>query len=75
MPTHRSHHWVPANLRIEVGVQIDESGRHNMAFCIDFFGRLAAYLADVRYGIATYSDIADIGCGAAAVDNSAAANN
>ena len=46
-----------------------------MALCIDFFGRVAAYLADVRNGIAAYGDIAYIGCGAAAVDNCAAANN
>ena len=46
-----------------------------MALCIDFFVRLAAYLTDVPDGIAAYGDIADIGCGDAAVNSCATAND
>ena len=46
MPADRREIRVPADLRIEVGVQIDEAGRHDVALGVDLALALCRDLAD-----------------------------
>ena len=75
MPRKRRQVRIPADLRVEMGVQIDETGRDGMPLGVDL---LPATCGDVTHGrnrIAIDRDIAEERGLAAAVDDQTVSNH
>ena len=53
----RSDVWIPADLRVEVGMQIDEAGGDGHPFGVDFAPPLGVHLADGRYRAGVDGDV------------------
>ena len=66
---------VPADLRIEMRVQVDEAGGDVQTARVYFLLAFGGYLADLDDGVAVDGDIRAEGFGAGAVHHAAAANN
>ena len=62
---------IPADLRIEVRMQVDEAGRDGQALSVDFASALGAHLADGRYRTVVDGNVARYGLAAKAVDDMA----
>ena len=48
---------IPADLRIEVRMQVDEAGRDGQPFGVDFAPALGVHLADGRYRTVVDGDV------------------
>ena len=75
VPGDRRHVRIPADLGVEVGMQVDEPRRHGMAGRVDFLAPLAADFADGADGVAVDGDVAFERLVAGAVDNGSVADH
>ena len=66
---------IPADLRVEVRMQVDEAGRDGHPFGVDFAPALGVHLADGGYRTAIYGDVGGRGLPAQAVDDLASADH
>ena len=75
MPSHRRHMRIPADLRIQMGVQVDEAGRDDEALGVDFFLANALHFANGGDGTAVDGDVACDRRTAGAIDDGAVADD
>ena len=74
VPGDGRHVRIPADLGVQVGVQVDEAGGDRMAAGVDFFDALGGYVAHGNDGVAVDGDIRGERFGAGAVHDGAVAD-
>ena len=72
----RTHQWIPTDLGIQMGMQVDKSGGNHLALGINGFRRRrGTQITDARNTSVADRYVGLNGCSARAVDDTAARNN
>ena len=74
MPANRRQRRIPADLGVQMGVQVDEARRHGHAVGIDLPPALAAYLTNFRDAPVADGEVAGDGLGPGTVHEFAASD-
>ena len=75
VPADRSHHRIPSDLSVQMGMQVDEAGSHDMSCGVDLSIALSADLTDRRDRSRIDCDICSIRRAASTIHHEAISND